>query len=192
MRAYSWFPFDENTSGVILTSDVMPNTSLINSVHVNIVGTITNTFGGIKDDSLFSTGPAVNCFWMMNLGSSMHVKAVLLMGDYNNKANTANWSLTVGDNSNPILNAVIISSSVWARDIKVGAWGQFVAIIRSTATSFLRLAYVGVFATAYDCNLTNTFTVASLPATIPVGSTYTYTVINSLNAICIDSVYLVQ
>ena len=70
---------------------------------------------------------------MMNLGRSLHVKSVLLIGDVNNKANTADWKLTLGDDPDPNSNAEILSSSVWAREIKIDAWGQFVAIIRSTA-----------------------------------------------------------
>jgi hypothetical protein len=44
----------------------------VSSSTVNI-GLIANT--------LFSTGPAVNCYWKMDLGKSMHVKAVLVIGD---------------------------------------------------------------------------------------------------------------
>jgi hypothetical protein len=36
--------------------------------------------------------------------------------------------------------------------VKVDSWGQFVAIIRTTATHPLKLGYVGVFATSYDCS----------------------------------------
>ena len=127
---------------------------------------------------------------MMNLGQSLHVKAVLLIGDVNNKANTADWKVTVGDNPDQNLNALKFSSSVWAREIKIDAWGQFVAIIRSTAY-IMKLAYVGVFATPYNCSLTNTVTVASLPDSIPVGSRHTYVLTNSLNTDCIYSVSVV-
>jgi hypothetical protein len=41
---------------------------------------------------------------MMNLGSSMHVKVELIIGDYKNKVNTQDWKLTVGNNPNPLLN----------------------------------------------------------------------------------------
>ena len=82
----------------------MPNPSLPNSVRIN--PTI------IKDDDLFSTGPKENCYWMMDLGSSMHVKVVLIIGDYNDEVgeyvverpNTKDWYLTVGENSNPLQN----------------------------------------------------------------------------------------
>lgn len=83
----------------------MINPSLPNSVRIN--PTI------IKDDDLFSTGPKENCYWMMDLGSSMHVKVVLIIGDYNDEAgeygdverpNTKDWYLTVGENSNPLQN----------------------------------------------------------------------------------------
>ena len=118
----------------------------------------------------------------------MHVKAVLLIGNYQTKANTRNWILTVGNYSDPILNPTIFSSSVWAREIKVGAWGSVIAIIKTTSEALLELAYVGVFASLYDCSITNTITVASLPETIFTGSTHTYTLVNSLDASCIDFV----
>ena len=57
-RAYPWIPFDENNS--IITSDVMPNASLANSVHF---ASDVNT--GLDFNSYFSTGPATNCFWKM-------------------------------------------------------------------------------------------------------------------------------
>ena len=59
----------------------MPNTSLIYSVHVNIAGLASSTNGAMRHDTLFSTGPAVNSWWMMNLGSKIHVKVVLVYGD---------------------------------------------------------------------------------------------------------------
>ena len=76
----------------------------------------------------------------------MHVKAVLLIGDYGDPANTSDWILTVGDNVDPNLNPIIPSSSSWAKEVKVDAWGKFVAIIRKTATYPFVLGYVGVFA----------------------------------------------
>jgi hypothetical protein len=54
------------------------------------------------------------------------------------------------------------------------------------------LGYVGVFATDYDCNQTNTVTVASLPETIFVASTHTYTVENTLNLSCIESITVIK
>jgi endonuclease/exonuclease/phosphatase family metal-dependent hydrolase len=60
---------------------------------------------------------------MMNLGSSMHVKVVLIIGDFNTKANTQDWKLTVGDDPNPLLNPQIFplsgTSSLWATEVKV-------------------------------------------------------------------------
>lgn len=50
---------------------------------------------------------------------------------------------------------------------------------------------MATFATPFDCSLTNTFTVASLPQTIFIGSTHTYSLVNSLNAACIDNVSVV-
>jgi hypothetical protein len=86
----------------------MPNGSLINSVHIEenlpTGPDHLTSVGGIKTDDFFSTAPAVNCWWMMNLRSSMHVKVVLIIGDYSTKANTQDWKLTVGDNPNPLLN----------------------------------------------------------------------------------------
>ena len=81
----------------------------------------------------------------------MHVKAVLLIGDYVDKTNTQDWMLTVGDNVDPHLNPMILSSMTWATEVKVDAWGQFVAIIRTTGAKPLVLGYVGVFASLYDC-----------------------------------------
>jgi hypothetical protein len=85
IRAYSWVHFDETNS--TLSADFLSNTSLLNSVHINEL-LHSNSVGGIGTDTLFSTGPAVNCWWMMNLGSSMHVKVVLIIGDYKTKVNT--------------------------------------------------------------------------------------------------------
>jgi hypothetical protein len=45
----------------------MPNTSLLASVMIN-EPLPTFLLGGIRTDDLFSTGPATNCWWMMNLG----------------------------------------------------------------------------------------------------------------------------
>ena len=74
--AYSWVPFDETNS--ILSADVMPNGTLNNSVHL-VSSPLADR--GFMENTLFSTGPAVNCFWKMDLGSSMHVKSVLIVGD---------------------------------------------------------------------------------------------------------------
>jgi hypothetical protein len=82
----------------------------------------------------------------------MHVKAVLLIGDYANKENTMDWVLNVGDDENPLNNREILSFSVWARELKVDAWGRFVGISRISGDFPLVLGYVGVFADIYDCN----------------------------------------
>jgi hypothetical protein len=66
IRAYTWVPFNELID--TLSANIMQNSSLINSVHIN-EPVPTCTVGGIGTDTLFSTGPAVNCWWMMNLGS---------------------------------------------------------------------------------------------------------------------------
>ena len=110
---------------------------------------------------------------MMDLGSITHVKAVLIVGNYNNKAQTYDWILKVGNYLDPISNTQIyplLGTSVeWAKEVKVDAWGQKVAIIRTTNSDFLSLGYVAVFATSFDCSIINTFTVASLPQTISIG-----------------------
>ena len=51
----------------------------------------------------------------------MHVKVVVIIGDWLTKTNTQNWLLTVGDNPDPLLNPIILSSSIWATEIKVDA-----------------------------------------------------------------------
>jgi hypothetical protein len=60
------------------------------------------------ENTLFETGPAMNCFWKMDLRSSKHVKAVLIIGDvldaYTSNTTLRDWKLTVGDNSDPLRN----------------------------------------------------------------------------------------
>lgn len=71
----------------------------------------------------------------------------------------------------------------------MNAWGRRVAIYKyDDVTTPLVLGYVAVFATSYDCNLTNTITVASLPAFIAVSSTKTYSGEISLNIACIEQI----
>ena len=64
---------------------------------------------------------------MMDLGSSKHVKVVLIIGDYVTQANTQDWKLTVGNNPDPLLNPQIFplsgTSSTWAREVTVNALG---------------------------------------------------------------------
>ena len=67
IRAYKWIPLDETNS--IISADVMPNYTLINSVHLTTLRSTDKNYGGLSTNSLFSTGPAVNCFWKMNIGS---------------------------------------------------------------------------------------------------------------------------
>jgi hypoxanthine-guanine phosphoribosyltransferase len=59
-------------------------------------------------NTLFETGPAMNCFWKMDLGSSKHVKAVLIIGDVldsgTSQTTLGDWKLTVGNNSDPLQN----------------------------------------------------------------------------------------
>lgn len=91
--------------------------------------------------------------------------------------------MTVGENSDPLSNPIIFSSSKWATEVKVGAWGQFVAIIRTTGTGPLRLGYVGVFAAYYDCN-TIVFTAPLLSASIPPSGTHSYSLDPNLDSAC--------
>jgi hypothetical protein len=67
------------------------------------------------------------------------------------------------------------------KEFIVDAWGQYVAIIKTEATTALKLGYVGVFATAYDCNR-----IILATATIPVGSNKTFSF--ALNAACNQSI----
>ena len=86
--------------------------NLYNSVHLVSSPTVNI---GLKANTLFSTGPAVNCYWKMDLGTSMHVKAVLIVGqvlDTNAGISTlANWKLTVGESSVPTLNPIFKSAT---------------------------------------------------------------------------------
>ena len=82
--------------------------------------------------------------------------------------------MTVGDNVDPNLNPIIPSSSSWAKEVKVDAWGKFVAIIRKTATYPFVLGYVGVFASLYDCKKN------ILPTKIKVGSSQSYPIVDAL------------
>ena len=61
--AYTWAPFDETNS--VLSAD-MPNLTLTNSVHL-VSSPVINV--GLSANTLFITGPAVNCYWKMDLGS---------------------------------------------------------------------------------------------------------------------------
>ena len=55
------------------------------------------------------------------------------------------------------------------KEFKVDAWGRYVAIIKISAATALKLGYVGVFATAFDCNR-----VILSTTTMAVGSNKTY------------------
>ena len=103
-------------------------------------------------NTLFQTGPAVNCFWKMDLGSSMHIKAVLVIGQVSDtsagSSTLANWVLTIGNNSDPILNPTFMSATTkWNMSIDVNAWGQNVSIHRTDGNAPLILGYVVVFDT---------------------------------------------
>jgi hypothetical protein len=101
--AYSWAPFDENNS--IISAYEINNPTLGNSVHL-VSSPIQNV--GIMANTLFETGPAMNCFWKMDLGSSKHVKSVLIIGDVldsgTSQTTLGDWKLTVGNNSDPLQN----------------------------------------------------------------------------------------
>ena len=61
----------------------MPNATLINSIQINTVDTDPSaTSGAMATDDKFTTGAASNCFWMMELSATMHVKVVTMLGDY--------------------------------------------------------------------------------------------------------------
>lgn len=96
--------------------------------------------------------------------------------------------MRVGDNTNILLNTLIGSFTVWAKEIKVGVYGKYVAIIRTTSTSLLTLGYVGVFATSYDCS--NMDTVTNLPANTWISSTKTFS-FNNMNSACSLTVSIV-
>ena len=183
--AFVWHTLKE--PDFILSSNVMPNLTLANSL-VLLSSPVNGE--GITINNLFITGPAINCYWLMNLKQNMHVKALLAIGDFQTETTTRlnDWKVTVGNNQDPLENQTILSSTSGGREVKINAWGQWVAIIRTTDTDFLELGFVAVFAKPFDCNLVNTFTVDGLPDTIWVGSNHTYVLVNSLIANCIDYV----
>ena len=74
IRAYSWLPIDAST--VIVTTNTMPNLSIINSTRINIA-----TAGGtILNDDVFTSSSGTNSYWLMNLGTRKHVKVVIAFG----------------------------------------------------------------------------------------------------------------
>ena len=161
--AFVWHTLKE--PDFILSSNVMPNLTLANSL-VLLSSPVNGE--GITINNLFITGPAINCYWLMNLKQNMHVKALLAIGDFQTETTTRlnDWKVTVGNNQDPLENQTILSSTSGGREVKINAWGQWVAIIRTTDTDFLELGFVAVFAKPFDCNLVNTFTVDGLPGTI--------------------------
>jgi hypothetical protein len=61
----------------------MPNLTLNNSVRIlSNPTTLDSALKGLNSNTIFSTGPAVNCFWKMDLKKIQHVKAVLVIGDF--------------------------------------------------------------------------------------------------------------
>jgi hypothetical protein len=74
IRAYSWLPIDAST--VTVTTNSMPNTTLINSTRI----TIPNASQTILNDDFFTSSSGENIYWMMNLGSRKLVKVLLVFG----------------------------------------------------------------------------------------------------------------
>ena len=97
--AFVWHTLKE--PDFILSSDVMPNLTLANSLF--ILSSPVNG-EGMRIDNLFITGPAINCYWLMNLKKNMHVKALLVIGDFPNGGNSrlSDWKVTVGNNPYPL------------------------------------------------------------------------------------------
>ena len=113
IRAYSWLPIDAST--VLVTTNTMPNLTLIDSTRINIV-TSGNT---ILNDDVFTSSSETNSYWLMNLSTRKHVKVVLAFGQ---KSISGDWVLRVGDDPNPLNNPILytLPAGVWAREIKLG------------------------------------------------------------------------
>jgi hypothetical protein len=75
--AFAWYTLKE--PDFILISDVDTNTTKGNSL-VLLSSPINGE--GINKNSLFTTGPAINCYWMMKLKEKMHVKSLLVIGKF--------------------------------------------------------------------------------------------------------------
>ena len=74
IRAYSWLPIDPST--VFVTTNTIPNLTIINSTRINIV-TSGNT---ILNDDVFTSSSETNSYWLMNLITRKHVKVVVAVG----------------------------------------------------------------------------------------------------------------
>ena len=121
IRAYSWLPIDAST--VLVTTNTMPNLTLIYSTRINIAtsgNTILNDAHTILNDDVFtSSSETTNSYWLMNLSTRKHVKVVLAFGQ---KSISGDWVLRVGDDPNPLNNPILytLPAGVWAREIKLG------------------------------------------------------------------------
>ena len=121
IRAYSWLPIDAST--VLVTTNTMPNLTLIDSTRINIAtsgNTILNDAHTILNDDVFtSSSETTNSYWLMNLSTRKHVKVVLAFGQ---KSISGDWVLRVGDDPNPLNNPILytLPAGVWAREIKLG------------------------------------------------------------------------
>ena len=120
IRAYSWLPIDAST--VLVTTNTMPNLTLIDSTRINIVtsgNTIQNDAHTILNDDVFTSSSETNSYWLMNLSTRKHVKVVLAFGQ---KSISGDWVLRVGDDPNPLNNPILytLPAGVWAREIKLG------------------------------------------------------------------------
>ena len=116
IRAYSWLPIDAST--VIVTTNIMPSSTLINSTRINIA-----TSGGtIINDDVFTSSSGTNNYWFMNLGARKHVKVVIAFGK---NSISGDWVLRVGDDPNPLNNPIsyTLPAGGWAKEIKLGLWG---------------------------------------------------------------------
>ena len=81
IRAYSWLPIDAST--VLVTTNTMPNLTLIYSTRINIAtsgNTILNDAHTILNDDVFTSSSGTNSYWLMNLGTRKHVKVVIAFG----------------------------------------------------------------------------------------------------------------
>ena len=93
----------------------------------------------------------------------MHIKAVVVIGDYETQANTINWYITVGTNDDPFTNTkfpptVSVTPNTlnkWAKEVKIGAWGDTVSIVTASGTTKLVLGFAGIFASLFACGETN-------------------------------------
>jgi hypothetical protein len=61
LRAYSWLPIDAST--MIVTTDTMPNLTIINSTRIKL----SSPNQTILDDDKFTSSSETDSYWMLNL-----------------------------------------------------------------------------------------------------------------------------